>query len=66
MKTKPSHYVLAAEVLIIVLLHTMKIRQNEKHPADTALNLINKSLSIQKPDLINERSVEYMLVNLVK
>ncbi len=36
MKTKPSHYVLAAEVLIIILFHTVKIRQKEKHSSDTA------------------------------
>ncbi|HEY4937038.1 MAG TPA: hypothetical protein VII44_10680 [Puia sp.] len=66
MKTNPSHYVLVVEVLIIILFHAVKIRQNEKHLADTAFTPINKTMNLPKPGIVNKSSIEYMLVNLVK
>jgi len=66
MKTKPSSYVLAAEILIIILLHAVKIKQAEKNHADTALLHGNKNLAIPKPAVESKSDVEYMLVNLVK
>ncbi|HTB26667.1 MAG TPA: hypothetical protein VK711_14945 [Puia sp.] len=66
MKTKPSHYVLAAEVLIIILFHTVKIRQEEKHSSDTAFVPDIKTITRHKPVLENRNNIEYMLVNLIK
>ena len=66
MKTKPSHYVLAVEILAIVLFHAVKIKKAEKHPADVVYMPVSKSVTIQKPVVENKTSVEYMLVNLVK
>jgi hypothetical protein len=66
MKTKPSHYVLAAEVLIIILFHAVKIRQSEKHPSDTAFIPEIKSATQPKQVLDNRNNIEYMLVNLIK
>jgi hypothetical protein len=66
MKTKPSHYVLAAEVLIIILFHTVKIRQEEKHSSDTAFTPEIKTITRQRPVLENKNNIEYMLVNLIK
>ena len=66
MKTKPSHYVLAVEILAIVLFHAVKIKKAEKHPADIVYTPVNKTVNIQKPVVENKTGFEYMLVNLVK
>jgi hypothetical protein len=66
MKTNPSHYVLAAEILIIILFHTVKIRQAEKHSSDTAFLPINKTMNRHKPVIEDKSTIEYMLVNLIK
>ncbi len=66
MKTKPSHYVLAAEVLIIILFHTVKIRQEEKHSSDIAFIPEIKTITGHRPVLENKYNIEYMLVNLIK
>jgi hypothetical protein len=66
MKTNPSSYVLAAEILTIVLFHAVKIKQAEKHLADTAFVHINKTRTLHKPAVENKPGAEYMLVKLVK
>jgi hypothetical protein len=66
MKTTPSRYVLAVEILTIILLHVVKIRQAEKHPADMAFNPTVKNMPIIKPVKENKPGAEFMLVNLVK
>jgi hypothetical protein len=66
MKTKPSSYVLAAEILTIILLHAAKIKQAERHHADTALMHGSKNIAVPKPAAESKTDVEYMLVNLVK
>ena len=66
MKTNPSHYVLAAEVLIIILFHAVKIRQTEKHTSDTAYVPVIKNMTLHKPVPENKTSIEYMLVNMIK
>jgi hypothetical protein len=66
MKTKPSHYVLAAEVLTIILLHAAKIRKTEKHPDDTAYVPVIKTMILHKPGIENKTGVEFMLMNLIK
>jgi hypothetical protein len=66
MKTKPSHYVLAVEILTIVLLHAVKIKNAEKHPSDIVYMPGGKTVPQQKPVVENKNSIEYMLVNLVK
>jgi hypothetical protein len=66
MKTDPSRFVLAAEILTIVLFHLVKIRQSEKHPAETALIQSNKITNLRQPAAENKAGTEYMLVNLVK
>jgi len=66
MKSNPSAYVLAAEILIIVLFHAVKIRQAEAHPAETALVSVTTQLPLVKKAVENKSGIEYMLVNLVK
>ena len=66
MKTKSSGYVLAVEILIVILFHAVKIKQSEKHPADMAISTVNKNTSLPKPVMENKTGTEYMLVNLVK
>ena len=66
MKTNPSHFVLAAEVLIIILFHAVKIRQGEKHPADTAFVPAIKTITQHKPVIESKTSIEYMLASLLK
>jgi hypothetical protein len=66
MKTKSSGYVLAVEILIVILFHTVKIKQSEKHPAEMAFSTVNKNISLPKPVMENRTGTEYMLVNLVK
>jgi len=66
MKTKSSSYVLAAEIITIILFHAVKIRQTEKHPADIVFNRTPKNLSIHQPVAKSAAASEYMLVNLVK
>jgi hypothetical protein len=66
MKTTPSRYVLAVEILTIILLHAVKIRQAEKHPGDMAFNPTANNTQITKPVIENKPGAEFMLVNLVK
>jgi hypothetical protein len=66
MKTNPSHYVLSAEILCIILFHAVKIKQAEKHPADTAFIPVVKNMTLHKPVIENKTSIEYLLVNLIK
>jgi hypothetical protein len=66
MKTNPSHYILVAEIITIILFHAVKIRQTEKHPAETVFAHINQKVSPHKPVVENKSGFEYMLVNLIK
>jgi hypothetical protein len=66
MKTNPSHYVLAAELLIIILFHAVKIKRDERHPADSAFVPLIKNSARYKPAIENKTSIEFMLVNLIK
>jgi hypothetical protein len=66
MKTTPSSYILAAEILTVILFHAVKIKQEEKHTADLAFSRVSKNVTVQKPALENKSGIEYMLVNLVK
>ena len=66
MKTNPSRIVLAAEIFTIILFHTVKINQSEKHTADTAFTPLQKHISLPKQRMENKSVVQYMLVNLVK
>lgn len=66
MKSNSSSYVLAAEILIIILFHAVKIKQSEKHPGDMAYTHITKTVTLPKLVTQNKTGTEYMLVNLVK
>ncbi len=66
MKTKPSHYVLAFEILTIILFHAVKIKNAEKHPADIVYTPAVQNMPLHKAVVENKNGVEYMLVNLVK
>lgn len=66
MKTSPSHYILAAEVIIIILFHAVKIRQNEKHSQDTAFTHSSKTMKLRKTEIENKMDIEYMLVKMIK
>ncbi len=66
MKAKSSSYVLAAEILIIILFHAVKIKQSEKHPGEMAFTNSAKNVILPKIVNQNKNGTEYMLVNLVK
>ena len=58
MKTKPSSYVLAAEILIIILFHAVKIRQSEKHPAEIVFTPAAKTVPLPKMRLLKTRPAQ--------
>ena len=66
MKSKSSSYVLAAEILIIILFHAVKIKQSERHPAEMVFTQGAKAIGLPKMVNPNKTGTEYMLVNLVK
>lgn len=66
MKIKSSHYVLIAEILIIALIHTIKIRQSEKSPADVVFTPVVKTVYLHKTAIENKTVITYMLLNFVK
>jgi hypothetical protein len=66
MKTTPSRYVLAAEILIVILFHAVKIKQAEKHSSDIAFSPLSKTVNLHKTTVENKSGIEYMLVNLIK
>jgi hypothetical protein len=66
MKAKSSSYVLAAEILIIILFHVVKIKQSEKQSGDLVFTPPSRTVALPKMDTKNKSSTEYMLVNLVK
>ncbi|HZZ76217.1 MAG TPA: hypothetical protein VFE04_09835 [Puia sp.] len=66
MKANSSSYVLAAEILIIILFHAVKIKQSEKHPGEMAFTHGVKTVTLPKMVTQNKGGTEYMLVNLVK
>jgi hypothetical protein len=66
MKSNSSSYVLAAEILIIILFHAVKIKQSEKHPGEMAYTHNAKPVALPKLVTQNKTGTEYMLVNLVK
>jgi hypothetical protein len=66
MKTNSSSYVLAAEILIVILFHAVKIKQTEKHTGEIAFSRAGKTVTVPKMVTQNKTGTEYMLVNLVK
>jgi hypothetical protein len=66
MKTNSSRYVLAAEILIIILFHVVKIKQGDKHPGEMAFTPVNKTVTLPKLNTPDKSGTEYLLVNLVK
>ncbi len=66
MKITPSSCVLVAELFTIFLFHLVKIKQAEKHPADTAITQTVKVKPVQKPVADSKTGIEYMLVSLIK
>jgi hypothetical protein len=66
MKSNSSSYILAAEILIIILFHAVKIKQSEKHPGEMAFAQGAKTVTLPKLVTQNKTGTEYMLVNLVK
>ncbi len=66
MKANPSRYVLAAEIVAIILFHAVKIKKTEKESGDIVFSPIQKTAPFHKPAIVNKSGVEYMLVNLVK
>ncbi len=65
MKTNRSRYLLAAEILTIVLFHVVKFKQTEKHSGDLVLSN-RKTMPLPKPAAETKAATEYMFVNLVK
>jgi hypothetical protein len=65
MRTNPSHYVLALEIVAIALFHAVKIRNAEKHPSEVVYNSTIKNVA-HKPVVDNTNRAEYVLLNFVK
>jgi hypothetical protein len=66
MKRNRSSYILAAEIITIILFHAVKIRQAEKHPAEIVFSESRKSLPVHQPLADKKPGAEFMVVNLVK
>lgn len=66
MKANSSSYVLAAEILIIILFHAVKIKQTEKHTGEMAFTNGAKNVALPKMVNQNKNGTEYLLVNLFK
>ncbi len=66
MKANSSSYVLAAEILIIILFHAVKIKQTEKHTGEMAFTNGAKNVALPKMVTQNKNGTEYLLVNLFK
>jgi len=66
MKTNPSRYILAAEILAVILFHAVKIKQADKMPEETAAISINQKLPASMPLDENMFRFEYILLNMLK
>ena len=66
MKSNRSSYLLAAEILTIILFHAVKIRQAEKHSAEIAFSEAHKTITVHQPLMEKKTGTEFMVVNLVK
>jgi hypothetical protein len=66
MKSNLSKYILAAEILAIIIFHAVKIKQEEKPPVETVFERFNKNIPLQKPAIGDQSGIEYMLLNLIK
>jgi hypothetical protein len=66
MKANSSSYVLAAEIMIVILFHAVKIKQTEKHAGEMAFTKAARTMTL--PNLVTQykTGTEYMLLNLVK
>ncbi len=65
MKTNRSRYILAAEILTIVLFHVVKFKQTEKRSGDLVFSH-SKNIPLHKTAIESRTANEYMFVNLVK
>jgi hypothetical protein len=66
MKTKPSHYVLVAEILIIALFHAVKIRHTTKPSPEIVFTHIVKTATLQRPTIENNAVMTEMLIHLIR
>jgi hypothetical protein len=67
MKKNLSGIVLTAEILIVILFHAFKIRQNENIQAENAIVRISKgAMSIPKSVIIFKSKPEYFFVRILK
>jgi hypothetical protein len=66
MKTNRSSYILAAEILTIILFHAVKIRQSEKHPAEMAFSESGKNVVVHQPQMEKKTGTVFMMADLVK
>jgi hypothetical protein len=67
MKKNLSGFVLAAEILIVILFHTLKNRESETVPTENAVVKVSKSVvNIPKSALLLKIKPEYFFVNMLK
>jgi hypothetical protein len=66
MKTNRSSYILAAEILTIILFHAVKIRQSEKRPAEMVFSESGKSTVVHQPQMEKKTGSVFMMADLVK
>jgi hypothetical protein len=67
MKKNQSGLILAAEILIVILFHVYKIRQNENILPENALVRMSKgAVNISKSALNFKSNPEYFFVNVLK
>ena len=66
MKANRSSYILAAEILTIILFHAVKIKQSEKHPAEMVFSESGKNAVVHQPQMEKKAGSVIMMADLVK
>ena len=67
MKKNLSGIVLVAEILTVILFHTLKNRETENIPPENAIVKISKSVvNIPRSALVLKAKPEYFFVNMLK
>jgi hypothetical protein len=66
MKTDPNRYILAAEILVIILIHAVQLKKAEKHIDD---DVVSTNISIPAKSIPIDENVfrfEYFLLKSIK
>lgn len=67
MKKNLSGIILIAEIVVVILFHTFKIRETENVPSESTVARISKSLvNIPKSAILIKTKPDYFFVNMLK